>query len=77
MMPVDVQDNPLGLMIGDHLRDNDVRSEGRVITVEAIQRSRAGKWFAIYRTSRLCRISFDRIHVDGTLHSQGYNLVLH
>lgn len=70
--------NPLGLKLGDKLRDNDPRTEGkRIITITRFTRP-GGKWYAEYFSGhRNCRVSFDRIYTDPEMRprSQGYTLV--
>lgn len=68
--------NPLNLKPGSVLKDNDVRSPDRQVTVKAIQQ-RGSQYFVLYQGAhRRSRISFDRINEDdGRPHSQGYTIV--
>lgn len=70
--------NPLGLKLGDKLRDNDPRCEGkRIVTISRFA-CPGGKWYAEYFSGyRRSRVSFDRIFTDEEMRprSQGYTLV--
>lgn len=76
MSDTDVRPNPLGLKVGDRLKDNDNRTGGkRIITISHFL-CPGGKWYAEYFSGhRRCKIGFDHIHTDDKPRSQGYNLL--
>lgn len=60
---------------GSILRDNDPRSEGRMVTVLRVV-NRDGRLCAEYQAGhRRAYIRIDRIFTDGTRHKTGWSLV--
>lgn len=76
MTIMNTRPNPLGLQVGDKLKDQDKRSGGnRVVTITRLS-SPGGKWYAEYFSGyRHCKIAFDAIHTDDNCYTQGYRLI--